>query len=139
MSPLKRFVEEDSIAVFAKPISQLNIFNGSSPESLFVKTVDLLERGAPNCSAACPESRSLRIAILMHEMMQKISILRNHPLRARVGVIRAENRGDVGLLLKYFCNTPKPSRGEHYICVYEEKNFSTCYFSTAIARIGWTP
>jgi hypothetical protein len=74
---MQSFVQEDPMACPSEAVSEFDIFDASR-KTLLVKTANFFKCGAAHCAAASPKSRSLRVAFLMHEVVQQVPILGNH-------------------------------------------------------------
>ena len=74
--------------------SQLYILDGRPGEAFRVETSHCQEDLPTNGAASGPERRGLRIPLLMHEVVQEVAILRDQPVRAGSGIVRAEHCGE---------------------------------------------
>jgi hypothetical protein len=78
------------------------------------------------------------MAVLMYKVMQQVSVLRNHSLGPRSGIIGAKNSRQIRLLPEHRFNPPERFRSNHHICVYEE-NYVSSRVPRAIIAGGRRP
>gem|GEM_PF-4924818 len=134
MGCLKRFVQENAITGRTQAITEFNIFYRRMSKAFFVKSAHRLEYRSPNSPASSPKCRSFRVAVLVHEMVAEIPILRHEPLSPWLGIIGAEDSVHVRMLIKNVCNVSNRSRRNNNIGIDEKKNFSLGMIRSIIPR-----
>src|SRR5262245_41682940 len=102
---LQRFIQEDAVSGLPQAIPKLNVFNGRTREAFLTEPARSQKYGAPHGPTSGPESGSFRITVLVYEVMQQVTVLRNHARDARSGVIRAEDCSHIRLRIKDLENT----------------------------------
>ncbi len=75
--------------------SQLYILDGRPGEAFRVETSHRQEDLPTNGAASGPKRRGLRIPLLVHEVVQEVTILRHQAVGAGSGVVRAEHCGEL--------------------------------------------
>jgi hypothetical protein len=93
MSDLKRFVQVYLMAGLSKAVPELDVFDRRMAITSLVKTADIFERAPTNSAAASPKRRSLRVSLLVDEVVKQVAILGNRSLGPRLSVIRTEDSG----------------------------------------------
>lgn len=117
---LEPFVQKDPMAGPADAVSEFNVLDRTLRSECLIETSDFFENRAADRPATGPERRSLRMAVLVHEMMQQVPILRNHPRGFRLVIIGAKDGGQLRFLRKDFGDHLNRPRSEDDIGVYEE-------------------
>src|SRR5438132_1001602 len=74
----------------------------------------------------------------MHEMMQQVSILRNHSRVSRIGIIGAKDCRYLRMLLKSFFDTLESPRREYDIRIYEQQDFALCVSGATVSGNRWS-
>jgi hypothetical protein len=135
---LEGFVQDDPMASLAEAVPKLNILNRGPRELLLVETTHLVEHRTADCAAPSPKGRSLRVAVLMHEVVEKVPILRDYTFGPGDGIIRAENGGHIRMLLERFSYAPYCFWSDDNVRVHEEQDVALGVASPVVAHGGRT-
>jgi hypothetical protein len=95
---------------------------GSQSFAPLVKTSDFLKYAAADRTASGPERRSLRITVLMNEMMEQVSILRDDVPGSGRGIIGAKDSIQLWMLFEYLCNAAHGSGRQEDVCIDKKED-----------------
>src|SRR6266550_4750126 len=136
MGSLQGFIEKDSITRPTQSVSKLDILDRRASELFFIKAANSLESGPADGAASRPERRSFRVPVLVHEMMEQVSILGHDSCSFRIGVIGTKHRRHVRLFIKYSLHTVDPAWRQYHVRVHEKENVTLSMARAAVARRG---
>lgn len=84
----------------AEAIAEFNIFDRTYGPEILVEAADSLEHGSAHCATSRPKGGCVRLAILMHIMVEEVAILGNQACRPRLVIIRTKDGSDFRFVLK---------------------------------------
>jgi hypothetical protein len=87
MGSLDIAIEEDPMPGLAEAEPQLDVLYGGTRKTFGVEPSDRQEDLTPNGAASGPEGRGLRIPLLVDEVVQEVSILRDESAGTRLCVV----------------------------------------------------
>ena len=133
---LDAWIERDAPPGSAETCTEVDVFDRGVRKAAFVEAVDAEEGIAPYGAKARPEGRGATRTGLMDVVMQQVAKVGHDAALSRIVVVRAEDRGQVGLGLERPPDPHERVRVHLDVGVDEDENLPARTLRAVVARAG---
>src|SRR5215510_14295869 len=125
MGALERLVQEDSVTGASEAVAELDVLDGRARKAFRIEAADLQEYRASDRPAPRPNRRSVGVSMLVDEVVQEIPVLRHDALGPRLGIIGAEDGGQVWMRSEQLDDALHGGRGDDDVSIDKEENVAS--------------
>src|SRR5205823_500475 len=118
--------------------AQVDVLDAWTPIPHRVESASVEKYLPPNGAAAAPERRGTFVAVLVHEVVQQVAVLREEIGRRRRLVVRPERRRQVGFAIEQGDEIPQRVWFGEYVGVQKIDEWRAGGPSPDVARVRWT-